>query len=527
MRNISNKGNDGKGHEGGGGSGLPRHAVMEKRLCINVPEAASMLGLSRNFVYDLVKQGQLPVIIFGKRKLIPESSLRENAGKGGDGMKGHIYQRTKGSWTVIYDWPVDSLTGKRRQKSQTLKGTKRDAERALREILSSIEQGAYVKPSKMTVGEWMIQWLDSYVNTNTTKRTYDSYREAINRHIIPGLGSIILSELTPLHVQKFYSDKLTKGRIDKKGGLSPKSVLYYHHILSKALDYSVKMGVVVRNVASAVDPPRVPRIIMNTLNSQEVPIFLNTARETPYYEFFATLLYTGLRRGELLALRWRNLDLKNAYLMVVETAHILRNGEYEIKEPKTSHSWRTVTIPPSLVELLELHKADQELLRIQMGVSMNSDDFVFIGLNGRPLNPDTVTHAFAKVVKKAGLKSIRMHDLRHTHATLMLMAGIHPKIVSERLGHTSISVTLDIYSHVLQGLQEAAAEKFDRIFEVDVSENSEPNVSKMLANGSNIDGKSGEIRSGAGEARTPDLLTASLLAIVLTGYFTFKTVLLC
>jgi integrase len=137
-----------------------------------------------------------------------------------------------------------------------------------------------------------------------------------------------------------------------------------------------------------------------------------------------------------------------------------------------------VTLPPSLVELFKLYRADQELLRIQMGVTMNSDDFVFINYNGSPLNPDTVTHAFAKVIKRACLKNIRMHDLRHTHATLMLMAGIHPKIVSERLGHASVSVTLDIYSHVLPGLQEAAAEKFDRIFDGDSVSFQKENVSK-------------------------------------------------
>jgi integrase len=168
-----------------------------------------------------------------------------------------------------------------------------------------------------------------------------------------------------------------------------------------------------------------------------------------------------------------------------------------------------VTLSPSLVELLKLHKADQELLRIQMGVTMNQDDFVFIGLNGKPLNPDTVTHAFARVISRAGLKSIRMHDLRHTHATLMLMAGIHPKIVSERLGHASISVTLDIYSHVLPGLQEAAAEKFDRIFEDNSGNFKDSNVSKMLASGEHNVGGGSEIRSGPGGIRTPYLLTAS------------------
>ncbi len=220
---------------------------------------------------------------------------------------------------------------------------------------------------------------------------------------------------------------------------------------------------------------------MQTLSPEEATRFLDAARETDYYVYFSTLLYTGLRRGELLALRWRNLDLDSGALTVVETAYKLGNGEYRIKEPKTAQSRRTVTLPSSLVELFKVYMTDQELLRIQLGISLNADDFVFIRPDGSPINPSAVSLAFLRIIKKAGLRGIRVHDLRHTHATLMLKAGVHPKVVSERLGHANIGITLDIYSHVLPGMQEAAAEKFDRIFETDDNENSEPNVSKMLA----------------------------------------------
>ncbi len=398
-------------------------------------------------------------------------------------MKGSIYKRSPRSWTIVYDLPADTVSGKRRQKCQTVKGTKRDAERVLREILLSLEQGSYVKPNKINIGEWLRQWLKDYASMNTTDRTQESYTSIIERHLIPALGRVPLADLQPQHIQSYYAEKLDKGRADGKGGLSARSVVYHHRILSKALDYAVKMGVVVRNIADVVQPPRVQRVTMSTLSSEEVTRFLDVARETDYYVYFSTLLYTGLRRGELLALRWRNLDLDNGTLTVVETAYKLGNGEYVIKEPKTAQSRRTVTLPPSLVELFKVYRADQELLRIQLGVSLNVDDFVFIRPNGSPVNPNAVTLAFKRIINKAGLRSIRIHDLRHTHATLMLKAGIHPKVVSERLGHANIGITLDIYSHVLPGMQEVAAEKFDRIFEIDDNENTEPNVSKMLANG--------------------------------------------
>jgi len=397
---------------------------------------------------------------------------------------------------------MDTVTGKRRQKSQTVKGTKRDAERTLREVLLSLEQGSYVKPNKISLGELLRQWLKDYASMNTTDRTQESYTSIIERHLIPALGKISLIDLQAQNIQSYYAKKLAEGRADGKGGLSPRSVVYHHRILSKALDYAVKMGLVVRNVAKVVEPPRVARVTMQTLSPEEVSRFLDVARDTDYYVYFATLLYTGLRRGELLALRWRNLDLGSGKLSVVETAYKLGNGRYRIKEPKTPQSRRTVILPPSLVELLKVYRFDQELLRIQLGISLNVDDFVFIRPDGSPINPSAITLAFRRIIKKAGLKGIRIHDLRHTHATLMLKAGIHPKVVSERLGHANIGITLDIYSHVLPGLQEAAAEKFDSIFEVGDNKNSDDNVSKMLAN-------SEDLSSRPYRARTCDTLIKS------------------
>ncbi|MGB5925202.1 MAG: tyrosine-type recombinase/integrase [Dehalococcoidia bacterium] len=417
-------------------------------------------------------------------------------------MKGHVYQRAKGSWTIVYDLPTDCVTGKRRQKSQTVRGTKRDAERTLREVLLSLERGSYVKPNKITLGELLRQWLKDYASMNTTDRTQESYTSIIERHLIPALARVSLVDLQAQHIQSYYAKKLSEGRADGKGGLSARSVVYHHRILSNALDYAVKMGLVVRNVAKVVEPPRVARVTMQTLSPEEVSRFLDVARDTDYYVYFATLLYTGLRRGELLALRWRNLDLGSGKLSVVETAYRLGSGEYRIKEPKTPHSRRTVVLPDSLVELLKAYRFDQELLRIQLGIGLNADDFVFIRPDGSPINPNAITLAFRRIIKRAGLKNIRIHDLRHTHATLMLKAGIHPKVVSERLGHANIGITLDIYSHVLPGLQEAAAEKFDRIFEVDETENSEPSVIKMLS-------KEEELRSEPCETRTRDTLIKS------------------
>jgi integrase len=396
-------------------------------------------------------------------------------------MKGHIYQRAKGSWTIVFDLPMDTVTGKRRQKSQSIKGTKRDAERALREVLVSIEQGSYVKPNKLTVGEWLDEWCESFVRMNTTLRTYVSYRSIIDRHLKEGLGSIGLARLEPRQIQVYYAEKLAKGRVDGKGRLSNRSVLYQHRILSKALDQGVKMGLVVRNVAKLITPPRVARATINVLDAEAASRFLDIASNTMYYPLFTTLVYTGLRRGEAIALRWKQVDLIRLELHVVESAYRIRK-EFIIKEPKSLHSRRAVSLSPSLAALLLEYREDQELMRKQVGKPLSEEDFVFSWPDGRPLDPDGVTQAFRRIAGQAGLKNVRLHDLRHTHATLMLKAGVHPKIVSERLGHANIGITLDTYSHVLPGLQEAAAERFDRIFEEGSNGESRPSVSKMLAN---------------------------------------------
>jgi len=350
-------------------------------------------------------------------------------------------------------------------------------------MLLALEKGTYVKPSRLTLGEWLTQWFETYVTMHTTPRTQESYHSIIRHHLImPAIGAIPLTQLQPQHLQSYYARAITQGRADNRGGLSARSVLYHHRILSEALGHAVKMGLVARNVAEVVIPPHPARIRLATLAPDDIPNFLEAARETPYYVFFSTLLYTGLRRGELLALRWRNVDLDMASLHVVETAFKLGSGEYVIKEPKTPHSRRTVALPPSLALLLRRYRYDQELLWAQLGKRLTDGDLVFAHSDGNPLDPNAVTRTFAKLIRKAGLPHIRLHDLRHTHATLMLKAGVHPKVVSERLGHASVVITLDTYSHVLPGLQEAAAERFDKMLKMGASEAEESSdVSKMFA----------------------------------------------
>jgi len=218
---------------------------------------------------------------------------------------------------------------------------------------------------------------------------------------------------------------------------------------------------------------------MATLTEEQARLFLEAVVESSYHELFTVALYTGMRRSELLGLTWKDVDLYLAQLSVTQTLHRLSSGGFVFGKPKTVKSRRTIALPPTVCILLRQLKERQIGERLLLGLKLQDDDLVFAKPDGKPLDPSSVTHAFRRVIKRAGLPSLRFHDLRHTHASLMLKQGIHPKIVSERLGHSSIGITLDTYSHVMPGLQEAAALRFEE----GLRQAAEQSVEKMLANG--------------------------------------------
>lgn len=356
----------------------------------------------------------------------------------------------------------DPDTGKRRQQTVTVHGTKRDAERELRAIPTRIEGGAYVKPTRMTLGEFLTQWLQNYALTNTSPRTAEGYRVIVQCHLMPNLGAIPLTQLQPSHIQGYYAKALSGGRSNRNGGLSARTVLNIRKVLSEALSHAVKWQILVRNVALAVDPPCPRRSEMATFTEEQARLFLQAAAATPYQELFTVALYTGMRRSELLGLRWKDVDLDLAQLSVTQTLHRLAGGGFVLRQPKTAKSRRTIALPPSVSMLLRQLRERQIGERLLLGLELRDDDLVFAYLDGCPLDHSAVTHAFKRTIKRAGIPCVRFHDLRHTHASLMLKQGIHPKIASERLGHSNIGITLDTYSHVMPGLQEAAALRFEK-----------------------------------------------------------------
>lgn len=369
-------------------------------------------------------------------------------------MRGHITKRGKDSYSIVLNLGRDPETGKRKQQWVSVKGTKKDAEKRLSELLSQLDNGIYSKPGKSTLAEFLKLWLRDYAKPNLSPRGFERYESIVRVHLTQSLGNISLIKLRPEHLQKYYTAKLNSG-------LSARTVRYHHVILHIALKTAVKWGLLSRNVADAVDPPRTRNTEMHTWNEDDIIHFLNAAKDTPYYALFHTALFTGMRRSELLALRWQDIDFIYGQISVSRSLHHLNDGSYIFTQPKSAKSQRTIALSPSAILALKEHREKQKLEKIMQGISLSDDDLVFSHPDGNPLRPNTVSRAWTILAARAGLRVIRLHDARHSHASLMLKQGTHPKIVQERLGHSTISVTLDTYSHVAPGLQEAAANRFD------------------------------------------------------------------
>jgi integrase len=382
-------------------------------------------------------------------------------------MKGSIRERN-GALQIRISLGKDSQTGEYSQHTETVdvsglnrKEAKDKADKRLRALLTDIDKGVFVRPGKSTVAEYLKAWLADYVKPNLAANTYALYSIICDKHIIPAFGNLALVDLKPTHLQHLYAEK-------QNAGLSNRTVQLIHVTLHKSLKNAVKAGLLSRNVAEAVDTPKIQRREMRTMNETDVHIFLEMARNTEYYGLFYTLLFTGMRRGEALALRWSDIDLLLCQLSITRSLQQLRDAEpgnrLTFKQPKTQKSRRLIALSPSTAAVLREHREAQIKQRQALELpALTDSDLVFSHWNGSPLLPSSITAAWIKLTRRCGLSGIRLHDARHTHASLMLKQGVSPKVISERLGHASIAITLDLYAHTTKGMQEEAAAKFDDI----------------------------------------------------------------
>ncbi len=374
-------------------------------------------------------------------------------------MKGHIRKRGKKSWAVVIDLGRDA-TGRRKQKWHSVRGGRKDAERELARLLYAVNTGDYVEPSRILLREYLDRWLRDYARHAVSPKTYERYHDIIENHINPALGNYKLSTLRPLHIQSFYTDAMTKGRKDGRGGLSAQTVLHFHRLLHRALGQAVKWQLLARNYADAVEAPRPRRKEMRALDDAESALLLERLADSRLCVPVIIALTTGLRRGELLAIRWNDVDLDSATVTVNRSLEQTKDG-VQFKTPKSERSRRVVALTSFAVEILQNHRKEQAEHRLKLGPIFQDNNMMFPREDGTVWPPDSFSTVFAAFIRRSGLPHVRFHDLRHSHATQLLKQGVHPKIVSERLGHSKIGITLDTYSHVMPGMQEEAAQKID------------------------------------------------------------------
>ena len=369
---------------------------------------------------------------------------------------GSIVPLGKDSWRVQL-YTGKGPDGKYHRQVETVKGRKGDAERRLRELLGNLDRGAYTPPGKLTIAQHLDNWLAGYVVTNCSPRTLDGYQSIVRRHLAPNLGHFLLRQLSPQAIQLYYGKACQK--------LSARTVHHQHRVLSEALKYAVRQGLLGRNPCELVDPPRPRRTTMRTLDPSEVNALVEAAEDSYYFPVFYTALSTGLRQAELLGLRWRDLDL--GLIPSVSVNRVLyRNraeGKYEFHEPKTAHSRRLVEMTPKLAAFLKGYRQAREALWRDLGKELSLDDLVFTNPRGNPICSSSLDREFGRILSRAGLRNVRFHDLRHTFASLMLMRGAKPKVISEALGHSSVAFTMDVYSHILQGMQSEAMILLDEV----------------------------------------------------------------
>ena len=355
---------------------------------------------------------------------------------------GQIIERSERKFVVRIYLGEDGA-GKRQYYNQTVHGNSKDAERVLNKLLVKHDAGQLRKADPQTLGAYLDQWLEAAAKPRLRERTYLEYQKQLERYVRPVLSEARLERLTPLQIQGLYGKML-------EDGLSARTVRLTHAILRNALKQAVRWGMLPSNPADAVDLPKQQTREMTTLSSEEAQAFLRAIEGDPYHVLMATLLGTGMRPSEAAGLRWSDVDLIGRRLHVQRTASKV-GGRWVFSAPKTAKGRRQIDLPDGLVSLLADHGRDGEQ--------------VFTNFSGEPFSPRTVIeHHFKPALEAAGISnSVRLYDLRHTHASLLLLAGVHPKVVSERLGHSTIQITLDTYSHVLPSLQRDASDAVDRM----------------------------------------------------------------
>lgn len=344
----------------------------------------------------------------------------------------------KMTYEAVIELGVDPVTGKRKRTTRIFR-TKKEAQVWLTSTQNEVDKGTFVEQSRQVVAELLRYWLETYAKHRVRPTTYEGYSGTVNIHLIPGLGSIPVQKLTPGHLQQFYADKLARGA-------GPRVVQLCHLRMRQALAMAMTLGIVARNVADAVPAPKVPRPELMVWTPQEAQQFSEVARGSHYGPIWLVLAATGMRRGEALGLRWQDVDWVNDVLRIRQQV-VMVHGSPQVQQPKSRS--RAVPVDQWLIDELSAHKANQDERRQRLGSAWREHGLVFASSVGTPVSARNLDREYKRLLHQAGVPPIRIHDIRHTVATVAIAAGLNPKAVSEHLGHAKTATTLDIYTKVM------------------------------------------------------------------------------
>jgi integrase len=380
-------------------------------------------------------------------------------------MKGHIRRRGERSWELKFDLDRDPVTGKRETRYHSFKGTKREAQAELVRLSAAALTGAYVDPTTVTVGEFLNNWENNWAANQVSPKTHERFSQLIAHQVRPHVGNLPIQKIRATHLNELYGKLLRDGRVGG-GQLSAKTVGHVHRCLRRAFGHASEWGIIAQNPAALVRPPRVQQVEIEILRENEVEAMLASLRDRNALLCTIAILAlgSGLRRGELCALRWSNIDLDSRTLRVEQSIEQTRAG-LRSKAPKTKHGLRAITLPASVVSELRAHWRAQNEQRLALGLGRSTpDDLVFPAWGNQLLMPNTLSREWSRAIAAIGGRRISLHALRHTHASSLIAAGVDILTVSRRLGHANPTITLGVYGHLYGNTDDKAAQAVEAMF---------------------------------------------------------------
>lgn len=365
-------------------------------------------------------------------------------------MTGHLARRGQKSWRLKFDTGRDPTSGKRVTKYATLHGTKAQAQAQATKILASALEGTFVDASAETVANFVERWLRDWADNNVSHKTWTRYAQLLRKHVAARIGAVPIQKLRAADLQSIYTAMA-------KDGLADRTRLHTHRVIFTMLKHATQWGIVARNVASLVDTPRVQAREVEILTPDQAQTVMEMLHDRPLYSIVAVALGSGLRRSELLALRWHHVDLNAGRLQVEQALEQTKRGGLVFRSPKTRYGRRPITLAPSTVAVLRAHWKAQQEQRLALGLGrVDPSSLVFASLDGSPRSPNALTKEWQLAMRKAGFRAT-FHSLRHTHASTLIASGLDVLTISRRLGHGSPSITLGVYGHLFKTDDRAAA----------------------------------------------------------------------